>query len=729
MSRESDSSSSGPREGSGGAAYPSGTPTYGSRQYPSPNPTQEAPQGAAEDGQARAAAKPEEPKTETTLTTRIKINIPGSRPIPPVVMRTPVAEDGVPAPRSGGDEDAPERTSALPRVDFTPTPERGVPAEPGGANEPTEGRERKSGKGDGERTSDWFAPRKPRSGSATGSTPKPPVPPAPDTTQGFPAPDTTQGFPSPETTQGFPAPDTTQGFPAPQQGGGPVADLPYFTDAQAPSGHPEPTGPTTGPVTGDMYVPPSGPGASPRDSDLLAAPGPGPAGGPYGGDPQTPPGGVGPLAGGGPAGQPPTPPGGSPLSGSLGATTGVGPLAGSGAGPADGLGTDPAPSLFRDPEPTPTGGVPPEQISSDTLVSGVPVVPSAEGRAKPPSPPVPGGPGAPAPGGDSAPAPSAPKAGKPKKKGRSKVVMAGGLLFVIAGGAYAAGLVMNHADVPNGTTVLGVDIGGTSKEVAVDKLDTALGKRTTAPLTVSVDGQEKEIKPSVAGLALDTEATVRDVAGRDYNPVTVIGSLFGGTHEADPAVTVDEEKLRDALERLAGDSGTAREGGISFTSGKAVPVYGKEGKGLDVDKAVKAVSDGFQLRAETGQNKAITLPVTIKRPTVSKAEVDRKLKSFAEPAMSGLVTVRTDAQHSIPFGPDKSLPKILSMRVVNGQLVEHYDLAVLKQLYGSTFDGVLLERGDGSKKPVTPEDVESALRLALRGKTPSERIGVIGKDN
>ncbi|MFE2677284.1 hypothetical protein ACFXEZ_26095, partial [Streptomyces hygroscopicus] len=329
----------------------------------------------------------------------------------------------------------------------------------------------------------------------------------------------------------------------------------------------------------------------------------------------------------------------------------------------------------------------------------------------------------------SAPAASAPKAGKPRKKGRSKAVMAVGLLVVLAGGAYVAGLVMNHADVPNGTTVLGVDIGGTSKETAVDKLDTALGKRTTAPLTVSVDGQQKEIKPSVAGLALDTEATVRNVAGRDYNPVTVIGSLFGGTHEADPTVTVDEEKLRDALERLAGNSGTAREGGITFTAGRAVPVYGKEGKGLDVDKAVKAVSDAFRQRAETGRNKAITLPVAVRRPTVSKAEVDRKMKSFAEPAMSGLVTVQTDPQHSIPFGPDKSLPKILSMRVVDGKLVEHYNLTALKELYGSTFDGVLLERGDGSKKPVTPEDVEVALRQALLGKTASERIGIIGKDN
>ncbi|MEU2685624.1 hypothetical protein ABZ654_17405 [Streptomyces hygroscopicus] len=742
MSRESDSSSSGPREGSGGAAYPSGTPPYGSRQYPSPNPTQEAQQGAAGDGQARAAAKPEEPKTETTLTTRIKINIPGSRPIPPVVMRTPVAEDGVPAPRSGEDDAAPERTSALPRVDFTPTPERGVPAERGGAKETSEGREKKSGKSDGERTSDWFSPRKPKSASsATGGVPKPPTPapettqqfpapdttqgfpapdttqgfPAPDTTQGFPAPDTTQGFPAPDTTQGFPAPDTTQGFPAPRQGGGPAADLPYFADGQAPGGQGEPSGPTTGPATGGMFMPRSGAGAGARDSDLLAPPGPGPAEGRYGGDQQTPPGGAGPLSGG------------------PGAATGAGRSPGSGADPADDPGAGPSPSLFRDPEPTPGGGVPPEQVSSDTLVSGVPVVPSAEGRSKPPSPPAAGGPGAPAPGGGSAPpsapAPSAPKAGKPRKKGRSKAVMAVGLLVVLAGGAYVAGLVMNHADVPNGTTVLGVDIGGTSKETAVDKLDTALGKRTTAPLTVSVDGQQKEIKPSVAGLALDTEATVRNVAGRDYNPVTVIGSLFGGTHEADPTVTVDEEKLRDALERLAGNSGTAREGGITFTAGRAVPVYGKEGKGLDVDKAVKAVSDAFRQRAETGRNKAITLPVAVRRPTVSKAEVDRKMKSFAEPAMSGLVTVQTDPQHSIPFGPDKSLPKILSMRVVDGKLVEHYNLTALKELYGSTFDGVLLERGDGSKKPVTPEDVEVALRQALLGKTASERIGIIGKDN
>ncbi|MGZ0233533.1 hypothetical protein ACNFR4_13955, partial [Streptomyces sp. CPS1] len=77
MSRETDTPSSGPN-GRGGAAYPSGTPPYGTPM-------------ASDDGTdgARSGA-PEERKTETTLTTRIRINIPGSRPIPPVVVRKPV---------------------------------------------------------------------------------------------------------------------------------------------------------------------------------------------------------------------------------------------------------------------------------------------------------------------------------------------------------------------------------------------------------------------------------------------------------------------------------------------------------------------------------------------------------------------------------------------------------------------------------------------------------------
>ncbi len=68
------------------------------------------------------------------------------------------------------------------------------------------------------------------------------------------------------------------------------------------------------------------------------------------------------------------------------------------------------------------------------------------------------------------------------------------------------------------------------------------------------------------------------------------------------------------------------------------------------------------------------------------------------------------------------------MQAVDGKLVEKYDQAALKKLYGNTFDGVLITRGTGDKTPVTPEDVIGAMRQALLGTTPAERVGVIETD-
>ncbi|GAA3046705.1 hypothetical protein GCM10020000_28450 [Streptomyces olivoverticillatus] len=313
----------------------------------------------------------------------------------------------------------------------------------------------------------------------------------------------------------------------------------------------------------------------------------------------------------------------------------------------------------------------------------------------------------------------------PKKKGRSKLVLVGGALVGLVGLAYGAGLLLDHADVPNGTTVLGVDIGGKSKEAAVQALDSALGNRATAPLKVTVGGKTADLKPAVAGLSIDTQATVRNAAGRDYNPLTVIGSLVGRTHEAEPAVIADEEKIAAALKTVSGETGASGDGTIKFEPGKAVAVYGKAHEGIDVDQAVKAVSKAYRDRAATGKDEPVALPSSGQQPKVSNAEVDRMMKSFAEPAMSGLVTVQTDAAHKIQFGPERSLPKILSVKEVDGKLVENYDLDALKELYGSAFNGVLIQRGDGTKKPVTPQDVAGALGKALRSKNPAERVGVI----
>ncbi|MFB7403131.1 hypothetical protein ACFCZR_23455 [Streptomyces rubiginosohelvolus] len=718
MSRETDSSSSGP-QGRGGAAYPSGTPPYGSRQYPSLHPSQD---GSDENPESVDPPRPEEPKTETTLTTRIRINIPGSRPIPPVVMRTPMAASDI---SGDGDSDT-ERTGVTPRPGTPPaapgpgagasagagSPDRsggpsagsngGAPADRsrdgGPAADPTPGEKpprEKSG-------SDWFAPRKtPAAGPAAAG-------------QGTGAPGGPGGAGA-----GGPAGAGGQGVPggpggAPDGGAGRSRpDLPYFSDAPASGGGPGApgSGPARSALDGYGSEPPGGgPRATPGPG--VRTPGPsGPTTGPVTGTSSLTPnldgvpglGGPGPMVPGTPGGVPPR------MSDDTAILTPQAPA----------------------PEPGPGG-----HVSGDTLTSGIPVVPSEPRATFPGGPGTPGGPvtghGGPGGPGVPTPGPAAPRpapqaaapASAPAKKGRSKLVLLGVAAVVLLGIAYGAGLLLNHAEVPKGTTVLGVDIGGGSKEEAVTKLEAALGERAKAPMTLSVDGKEEKLDPEKAGLTLDSQETVRGAAGSDYNPVSVIGSLFGGERPADPVIPVDEEKLGVALTDLAGVSGSANDGTIRFEPNKAVAVPGKPGKTLDAGQSLISVRDAYRAQVQTGKANLVELPVTTSEPTITQAELNRAMKEFAEPAMSGLITIKAGPKQ-IQFGPARSLPQILSMKPVDGRLVDVYDKKAIDTLLDGVFDGIMAVKADGKKHQVGPDDVAQAMKTALAGKTPAERTVTI----
>ncbi|MFE0654513.1 hypothetical protein ACFVZH_38935 [Streptomyces sp. NPDC059534] len=691
--RETDSSSSG-AQGRGGAAYPSGTPPYGSRQYPSLHPTQDAPEETPV-----APAPPEEPKTETTLTTRIRINIPGSRPIPPVVVRQTVSEAPAPAP------------------DPEPAPVAEPEPAPVAAPEPPQAEEAPKAK----ETSDWFAPRKaaapaPSAAPALPAAPAPtlkpgPQPGGPDTQgTGF-AGSATSGVPTVGNTpssrpvagpgnplyeSGTPAGGTPMytGTPAggtPRYDGTPAGGTPRYdgtpADGTPAGGTPAyrgpaaPTGLTTGPVTGTASL-----GAPGR-------PGTGPFAGPGQGQGRAP---------GQPQGQGSPFPGGAPrMSDDTAILTPQAPAPAPGQGaPADG-----------------GGG----HVSGDTVTSGIPVVPPSAARRPDLTPRLDERP-SPAPAPAPRPAPAASRA--PAKKGRSKLVLVAAGVVGLAGVAYGAGLLLNHSDVPKGTTVLGVDIGGGTKEEAVNKLETALGKRAHAPLQLSVGGEKVQLAPDKAGLALDSQETVRAAAGSDYNPVSVIGSLFGGERIAKPVFPVDEEKLAVALTDLAGRSAAATEGTILFAPNKVTAVPGKPGKGVDVQRSMISVRDAFRAQVETGQGRLVELPVTTRRPTITQAELDRAMKDFATPAMSGLIRINAGGKH-IDFGPARSLPQILSVRAVDGHLVEYYDKKAIERLLDGAFDGIMITKGDGTRHEVSADDVAFVMRDALRGKNLAERTKTI----
>ncbi|MFJ4710821.1 hypothetical protein [Streptomyces sp. NPDC088785] len=682
MSRETDSSSSGP-QGRGAAAYPSGTPPYGTSA-----------QGAASgDAGPTPPGDQDGPKTETTLTTRIRINIPGSRPIPPVVMRTPMSDvDGGGAGGAEGGADAePGRGPAAPQAPAADTRPAGSPADapqPGASDGSGEQRE--------EKTSDWFAPRK---GAAAPQRPGGAGAPAPGA-GGAPQRGTSAG-----TTGGF---DVSGAVAAGPLGGGAPQGAPGAPGGQGgPAGRPAPGGQDRADLP---YFAASGSGD--RGPDAGASPGPDTPpnrGGTVPGGPRTGPAGPtgGPVTGDGPRLTPPGVP--SPQSGP-----------GAGAPSPPRMSDDTAILTPQIPAPEPPGAD--GNVSGDTLTSGIPVVPQP-GQGGPGSPFPPRGPGAGpvthTPPKLPDPVQSAPAPAK-KKKGRSKLVLLGAGVVGVAGVAYGAGLLMNHSDVPKGTTVLGVDIGGGTRDEAATKLESTLGKRTGDPLKLEVDGRTVELRPDQSGLSLDSAATVSAAAGSDYNPVSVIGSLFGNRRVVQPVMPVDEEKLHAALQNAAGGAAASGDGTIRFVPGKAVAVYGKAGKGIDVDRSAEAVAEAYRAHVETGKDAPVRVATSAQQPTVPNAEVDRKMKQFAEPAMSANVTI-TAGGKQIQFGPAISLPKVLGMKAVDGKLVETYDLPELKKLYGNTFDGVLITRGTGKKTPVQPTDVAQAMGKALLGGTQAER--------
>ncbi|MFD0329084.1 hypothetical protein ACFQZC_15100 [Streptacidiphilus monticola] len=138
-----------------------------------------------------------------------------------------------------------------------------------------------------------------------------------------------------------------------------------------------------------------------------------------------------------------------------------------------------------------------------------------------------GAPPRPEPRGAEAAAAAAAGSAKPKKapsKARKLVGYGVGAVVLLGGVAYGAGLMLNQADVPRGTTVLGTAIGGDTRDQAVHTLDGTLGRLATQPLQLSLDGRQFTLSPEVAGLSMDTGATVAQVTHHSYDPSTVLHS-------------------------------------------------------------------------------------------------------------------------------------------------------------------------------------------------------------
>jgi vancomycin resistance protein YoaR len=243
------------------------------------------------------------------------------------------------------------------------------------------------------------------------------------------------------------------------------------------------------------------------------------------------------------------------------------------------------------------------------------------------------------------------------------------LFMVLYGAAYA----FTSDRIPRDASVAGVSIGGMHPDKAADVLEEKLAPRAERTLTARLDQDSHRIDGASTGVSLDVDGTLEEAgAGRSLNPVRMFEVLTGGG-EVDPVLAVDERALDKAVDRLAGKVDRKPvEGTIRFGQGRAVAVQPKPGRTLDREAAAEALEQHV-----LAEDASFELEVAETEPTVRADEVQRAMREFGRPAMSGPITVKVPGE-TVQLTPAQIGPA-LSMTAKNGRLEPRLDAKSLRQ--------------------------------------------------
>ncbi|MET1060007.1 MAG: VanW family protein [Nocardioides sp.] len=299
-------------------------------------------------------------------------------------------------------------------------------------------------------------------------------------------------------------------------------------------------------------------------------------------------------------------------------------------------------------------------------------------------------------------------------------------LAVLSGVAYVAAYAFAGEKVPRGTEVAGIAIGGKTHDDAVRALEDGFADREA--LDVTVEGETAPLTAATAGLSVDVESSVDKAGGgRSWSPGR-LWDYYAGGGDLDPVVVVDQDAQAAALKTLDETYGSpAKEGDVRFKGGEARTVAGTDGQQVDRQTAADALEAAYV----DGATAELTLEKA--EPDISQADVQDALNEFANPAVSGPVTLVFDKTR-VTLRPADFSPA-LGMKPEDGKLVADLDEDKLAKLVRSRFartDGapvdatVRLVNGKPQVVPAKPgvdydpKDISSAF-LELVVKDPGER--------
>ena len=245
-------------------------------------------------------------------------------------------------------------------------------------------------------------------------------------------------------------------------------------------------------------------------------------------------------------------------------------------------------------------------------------------------------------------------------------------LLVIFGGLYLAGYAAAGDRVPRDATVAGVKIGGLTPGQARAELADAIDAERREPVKVVALGERGRIDPGRAGLDVDVAGSVEQAGGgRSWNPARIWDSLTGG-EDYDVVLFVDDQAMAAELDRFGKKvDRPARDGAVRFVGAEAVARKPRTGQAVDRTASATLVEQAYRDRFGDPGAGRVELPTTPQEPAIGRADVSVAMQEFANPAVSGPVTIAIEDE-KVVLEPADFLPA-LSMVVEDGDIVPRLD--------------------------------------------------------
>ncbi|GAA2526565.1 VanW family protein [Winogradskya humida] len=318
---------------------------------------------------------------------------------------------------------------------------------------------------------------------------------------------------------------------------------------------------------------------------------------------------------------------------------------------------------------------------------------------------------------------------EPTPLNRKRIIVVGTVAAVLIAAAGVTAWVYG-GDVPRGTRVLGLDLGGKSRSEAERALAESFGAKVSAPAKIDLDGEPVTLQPAEIGLSLDVTRTVsKAMKGRP----TIVGE-----RPVDPVVQLDRAKLEAALrDQLDPDKVTLSKPALTYAGLKPKLTYPSPGEGLDPAQAATAVSAAWPL-GETAK-----VPLVQVTATTDAAQLDALAKDLAEPAVAAPVTVNV-AGRSFTLAPAAIAKGLIFRSDDAGLLTPAIDAKKLHNAAAKEFAkvekapteaAIKLVKGKPQISAGTPGDLVDLTALApallavLRNPAPRELDATLSKQD